>query len=61
MATQQLMLGTGASAEDYGTGTSSDPYKGAYASLLAGHGDGNTYVKINCKLKFFVLDHDLQY
>ena len=47
MATQQLMLGTGASAEDYGTGTSSDPYKGAYASLLAGHGDGNTYVKIN--------------
>ena len=43
---QQMLLGLGGS-EDYGSGTSSDPWKGAYASKLAGFGDGATYVKIN--------------
>lgn len=44
---QQMFVGTGGVLQNYGSGSSSDPYTSAYASKLAGHGDGNTYVKIN--------------
>ena len=43
---QQMLLGL-SGVEDYGSGTSSDPWKGTYASKLAGFGEGATYVIIN--------------
>ncbi len=41
---QQAMLVGGKPPAALGSGTSNDPYTSAYASQLAGHGDGNTYV-----------------
>ena len=41
---QQAMLMGGKPPSPYGSGTSTDPYSSAYASQLAGHGDGNTYI-----------------
>ena len=43
MAQQAVLLGS-ESGGSLGSGTSSDPYTSAYASLLAGHGTGNTYI-----------------
>ena len=43
---QQMLLGL-SGGSTYGSGTSSDPYTSAYASKLAGHGNGNTYVIVN--------------
>ena len=45
-ATAQAMLQHGKPPGAHGSGTSSDPYTSAYGSMLAGHGAGNTYVKI---------------
>lgn len=42
---QQMLLSYGGST--YGSGTSSDPYTSAYASKLAGFGNGNAYVIVN--------------
>ena len=43
MAQQAVLLGA-AGGGNIGSGTSSDPYTSAYASQLAGHGNGNTYI-----------------
>jgi len=58
MAIQQLMLGAGGAAEDYGSGSSSDPYTSAYASMLAGFGSGNTYVKIKGTTRHVYVDNN---
>ena len=58
MAIQQLMLGQGGVIEDYGSGTSSDPWTSAYASMLAGFGAGNTYVKVKGTTRHVYVDNN---
>ena len=58
MAIQQLMLGQGSVIQDYGSGTSGDPYTSAYASMLAGFGAGNTYVKVKGTTRHVYVDNN---
>ena len=56
MAQQAMMLGNAAGG-GYGGGTSSDPYSSAYASLLAGHGAGNTYIIVKGTTRHVYVDN----
>lgn len=54
---QQMLLGL-SGGSTYGSGTSSDPYTSAYASKLAGHGNGNTYVIVNGTTRHVYVDNN---
>ena len=54
---QQAMLVGGRPPGSYGSGTSSDPYTSAYASKLAGHGDGNTYIIVKGTTRHVYVDN----
>ena len=57
MAQQAMMLGNAAGG-GYGGGTSSDPYTSAYASMLAGHGAGNTHIIVQGTTRHVYVDNN---